>query len=163
MRAIRYGSRTAYRGYPFKDNGHYVGHDEPSIKFIASAPGSGNAMTYFMRLPVNPPRRPTTSGSVTTYGELSPAPWFGLPLCDANSYPQNPCTPDSDTNSGDIGNPFAAGAAFMEMQFYPPGFTPFQDNITELPNSQTLFMNSGDTLQVSISDPAAGFTIRIKI
>ena len=41
----------------------------------------------------------TASGSVTNYGELSVAPWFGLPICDPNSYPQNACKPDSDKNS----------------------------------------------------------------
>ena len=28
----------------FVDNGWYVGHDEPSVKFISSASGSGNTM-----------------------------------------------------------------------------------------------------------------------
>ena len=30
------------KSYRFDDNGVYVGHDEPSMKFISSAPGSGN-------------------------------------------------------------------------------------------------------------------------
>jgi hypothetical protein len=32
-----------YDGKPsrFSDNGHYVGHDEPSIRFLSSVPGSG--------------------------------------------------------------------------------------------------------------------------
>jgi hypothetical protein len=47
-------------------------------------------------------------------------------MCDPNSYPQNPCTPDSDSNTGD-GPPTDAGSAFMELQFYPPGYAPFQD------------------------------------
>src|SRR5438270_327804 len=34
----------------FKDNGVYIGHDEPNVKFISPAPGSANDMTYFMRL-----------------------------------------------------------------------------------------------------------------
>jgi len=109
----------------FYDNGHYVGHDEPTVKFISSLKGSGNTMTYVVRLPRDPARSPTASGSVTDYGELSVAPWFGLPMCDPHSYPQNPCTPDSDSNSGLLTNPSAAGSAFLEMQFYPPGFTPF--------------------------------------
>ncbi len=107
------------------DNGWYVGHDEPSVKFISSASGSGNQMTYTMELPVDPAAAPTPDGSVSHYGELSIAPWFGLPICDPKSYPQNPCTPDSDSNSGSISDPNAAGSAFMELQFYPPGFTPF--------------------------------------
>ena len=124
--------RTASKPYwhRFTDNGHYVGHDEPSVKFISTAPGSGNTMTYFMRLPIDPRRPATNTGSVVRYAQLSPAPWFGLPLCDNFSYPQNPCLPHSDANSGSISDPNAAGSAFMELQFYPPGFTPFADNVS---------------------------------
>jgi hypothetical protein len=113
---------------PFYDNGHYVGHDEPSVKFISSRPGSGNNMTYFMRLPIDPKKAPTPSGSVVDYGQLSIAPWFGLPICDPRSYPQLPCKPDSDSNKGGINNPYDAGSAFLELQLYPPGFTPFVDS-----------------------------------
>ena len=112
----------------FEDNGHYIGHDEPSVKFISSTPGSGNTMTYLQTLPVDPVKLPTPTASVTDYAQLSVAPWFGLPLCDPKSYPQNPCTPDSDSNAGSISNPNDAGSAFMELQFYPPGFTPFIDS-----------------------------------
>ncbi len=122
---IRYLNGKATR---FVDNGWYVGHDEPSVKFISSAPGSGNTMSYVMKVSQDPVTAPTASGSVTDYGQLSVAPWFGLPICDSGSYPQNPCTPDSDSNSGAISNPAAAGSAFMELQFYPPGFTPFVDS-----------------------------------
>ncbi len=117
-----------YNGHAtrFYDNGHYVGHDEPSVKFISSVTGSGNTMTYDMRLPKDPVKAPTASGSVTNYEELSVAPWFGLPMCDPKSYPQNACTPDSDLNTG-LGAPTDAGSAFMELQFYPPGWTPFTD------------------------------------
>lgn len=114
----------------FIDNGWYVGHDEPSAKFISSAAGSANHMTYFMQLAVDPKGAPTTNPkgkTVTDYAELSPAPWFGLPICDGNSYPQNHCTPDSDSNLGSISNPADAGSAFMELQFYPPGYQPFVD------------------------------------
>jgi hypothetical protein len=206
----------------FVDNGHYVGHDEPSVKFISSAPGSGNTMSYLMQLPRDPKKAATNSGSVINYAELSIAPWFGLPMCDPGSYPQNPCTPHSDANSGSFFDPHAAGSAFMELQFYPPGFTPFADNascsktqwcsaltIDSLeskfnfadlnpnceepqnfaflqrngiptgppgpqlsdtasltPNSQTLMLNPGDVLKVSITDPLtgpnAGFTTTVK-
>jgi uncharacterized membrane protein len=113
--------------YRFEDNGHYIGHDEPSVKFISSTPGSGNTMTYLTKIPVDPHQSPTPSGSVTNYGQLSVAPWFGLPMCDPKSYPQNACTPDSDTNTG-LGAPTDAGSAFMELQLYPPGYTPFIDS-----------------------------------
>ena len=125
---------TAHDSYSdngrFVDNGHYVGHDEPSVKFISSTPGSGNTMTYYMQLPRDPKKAATNSGSVVKYAELSVAPWFGLPICDPGSYPQNPCTPHSDANSGSFFDPNAAGSAFMELQFYPPGFTPFADNVS---------------------------------
>jgi hypothetical protein len=130
VKKLKYGGRTVERGYQLLDNGHYVGHDEPSVKFISNGKNTGNTMTYFMKLPTNPAAPPTSTGTVTTYGELSPAPWFGLALCDSGSYPQNKCIPDSNKNSGSIDDPFAAGSAFMELQFYPPGFTPFQDNIS---------------------------------
>jgi hypothetical protein len=116
--------------YRFTDNGHYVGHDEPSVKFISNDPGSGNTMSYAMRLPKDPSKAPTANGSVTKYGELSIAPWFGLNMCDPKSFPQKPCTPDSDTNTGALGDPNAAGSAFMELQFYPPGFAPFIDGVS---------------------------------
>ena len=118
------------KSYRFEDNGVYVGHDEPSIKFISSRPGTGNNFTYVNRLSTDPHGKPTVSANGkmrADYAELSPAPWFGLPICDPGSYPQNPCTPDSDSNGGAINDPNAAGSAFMELQFYPPGYGPFVD------------------------------------
>jgi hypothetical protein len=117
-------------GGRFEDNGTYIGHDEPSVKFISSRPGTGNDMTYVNRLSTDPAAAPTVTPNgktVSDYAELSPAPWFGLPICDPNSYPQNPCTPDSDSNGGAINDPNAAGSAFLELQFYPPGYGPFVD------------------------------------
>src|SRR5262245_50768884 len=40
--------RSLYDGKParFYDNGHYVGHDEPSIRFLSSVPGSANNVTW---------------------------------------------------------------------------------------------------------------------
>jgi hypothetical protein len=205
-------------GGRFEDNGVYVGHDEPSVKFISSAPGSGNNMTYVMRLAKDPKGKPTVSPNgktVSDYAELSPAPWFGLPICDPGSYPQNPCTPDSDSNSGGINDPNAAGSAFLEVQLYPPGYQPFVDapscdathwcaaltidslesefNFANLntaceeptnfaflqrngvptgppspqladvstftPNTQTLLMNQGDTLALSLRDTPQGLLV----
>ena len=102
----------------------YVGHDEPSVKFESTRPGSGNTMTYTMQLPTDPAAAPTPNGSVTHYAELSAAPWFGLGICDPKSYPQKPCKPLSDSNSGSASDPNAAGSAFMELQWYPPGLAP---------------------------------------
>ena len=47
-----------------------------------------------------------------------------MELCDPNSTPLLPCTPRSDANAP-RGNYPGGGAAFMELQFYPPGFAPF--------------------------------------
>ena len=49
-----------------------------------------------------------------------PSLWYSMALCDPNSFPQLPCTPDSDTNSPH-GNYPGGGSAFLELQFYPPG------------------------------------------
>jgi len=119
-------------GGRFYDNGHYIGHDEPSIRFLSSRPGSGNNVTFTERLPVDPAAMPTVKRpghDVTHFFELSVAPWFGMSICDPNSYPQRPCTPLSDANAPH-GNFAGGGGAFMEMQFYPPGFAPFADSVS---------------------------------
>src|SRR5215468_10657098 len=66
---------------------------------------------------------------VTHWFELSIAPWFGMSICDPNSYPQTNCTPNSDSNAPQGTFP-GGGGAFMEMQFYPPGFAPFADSVS---------------------------------
>ena len=52
-------------------------------------------------------------------------------MCDPNSTPMRPCRPNSDSNAPNPNVPGSgAGAAFVELQFYPPGFAPFVDNIS---------------------------------
>ena len=136
--------------FRFEDNEHYIGHDEPSVKFISHAPGSGNTMTYLTRIPVDPKTAPTASGRVTNYGELSVAPWFGLPMCDSLSFPQGNCTPDSDSN-----NPNVAGSAFMELQLYPPGYTPFVDSMSCSATQWCAALNI-DSLECNISGNCNG-------
>src|SRR5262245_10548916 len=41
----------------FEDNGHYIGHDEPSIEFFSTTPGSGNSARYDLVLPTDPSKR----------------------------------------------------------------------------------------------------------
>jgi hypothetical protein len=116
----------------FYDNGHYIGHDEPSIRFISDAPGSGDDVTFVERLGVDPRQLPTVSRpghDVTHYFELSVAPWFSIDVCDPDSTPEMPCKPESDSNAPSATSP-GGGAAFVEVQFYPPGFAPFVDNIS---------------------------------
>ena len=42
---------------PFQSLGSYVGHDEPSVIFKSGVPGSGNDITYDIRLPKDPPQQ----------------------------------------------------------------------------------------------------------
>ena len=112
----------------FYDNGWYIGHDEPDVQFYSTSPGSGNNMVYRITLPNRDPV-PTQSGSSVAWFELTPAMWFSLALCDSNSYPQNPCIPNSDQNTG-TGLPTDAGVAVLELQLYPPGWPPFVSQIS---------------------------------
>jgi len=98
-------------GYPrFFDNGHYIGHDEPSIRFISNRPGSGNNVTYQMTLPKDPPTLPRNNGSGGTDSfQLHPTFWLGMVMCDSQGSPNPdgtaltghatvPCKPDSNSN-----------------------------------------------------------------
>src|SRR5213594_1773846 len=106
----------------------YVGHDEPSVLFYSSRSGSGNRMSYDLNLPTDPsPTNPTQAGKSYSF-QLNGAFWFGMALCDTQSYPNqvSTCTPDSDSNIVDPAvSPNHPGTAFMEMQFYPPGWVPW--------------------------------------
>jgi hypothetical protein len=115
--------------------GEYVGHDEPSLIFKSGLAGSGNDMTYTMTLPRDPKRQPnaTGAGGTTWNFELRPTFWFGMTLCDTQSAPEftHTCRPDSDSNNLVGTNPAAPnyigkhpGNAFMELQFYGPGYVP---------------------------------------
>jgi hypothetical protein len=106
----------------------YVGHDEPSLVFYSDKPGSGNRMSYDLTLPRDPsPKNPTTPGKSYQF-QLNGALWFGMAMCDTQSYPEqvSTCTPNSDSNIVDPAvSPNHPGTAFMEMQFYPPGWVPW--------------------------------------
>jgi hypothetical protein len=124
---------------------YYVGHDEPSLLFYSNRAGSGNANVYQLTLPTDPKAQPSQNGTGTTWNfQLHPAFWFGMAMCDDQSAPNpkgaatgsraGPTVPgaaDSDTNiyTGHLGDPKYIGqhpgSAFMEMQFYPPGWAPW--------------------------------------
>ena len=106
----------------------YVGHDEPSLLFYSKKPGSGSRMQYNLSLPRDPsPSHPNTPGKSYQF-QLNGAFWFGMALCDTQSYPEqiSTCPASSDSN---IVNPAVSpkhpGTAFLEMQFYPPGWIPW--------------------------------------
>jgi hypothetical protein len=106
----------------------YVGHDEPSAVFYSDVPGSGNHMTYSLRLPRDPsPANPNTPGKSYQF-QLNGALWLGMAMCDTQSYPNqvSTCTPDSNGNIVDPAvSPKHPGTAFTELQFYPPGWVPW--------------------------------------
>jgi hypothetical protein len=128
----------------FFENGKYIGHDEPDLRFLSTKPGSGENVTWTERLGLDPAAAPTVTnpgGDVTHYVELTIAPWFSMALCNPQSYPENPCKPRSDANApaescivvsstpctqANAGG----GSSFLEVQFYPPGEAPFPDNIS---------------------------------
>jgi hypothetical protein len=119
--------------------GAYTGHDEPSVLFYSDVRGSGNTGRYRLRLPKDPPTLPTQDGTGGTFNfQLHPTFWVGMAMCDDQSAPNPggssvgpniPCTRDSDSNIFDGPDPNKRdyigkhpGSAFMEMQFYPPGW-----------------------------------------
>jgi hypothetical protein len=127
-------------GGRFYDNGEYIGHDEPSTTFLSTANGSGNNVTWNYSLGLDPSAAPTGTNpghDVTHWFELTPAPWASMAICDPLSYPQTPCQAENDGNRPaclGVSCPYnsypGAGAAFMELQLYPPGMAPFADNIS---------------------------------
>jgi hypothetical protein len=121
--------------------GEYTGHDEPSLLFYSNAPGSGNSNLYHLTVPSDPKVMPNQSGTAGTWNfQLHPAFWLGMALCDNQSGPEYthaPCTPDSDTNIFDGTDENAAdyigkhpGTAFLEVQFYPPGWAPWPPGVS---------------------------------
>jgi hypothetical protein len=103
--------------------GRYVGHDEPELNFYSFQHGSGNNVRYSFTLPKEPP--PSADHRVSYDFQLRPAFWFGMVLCDTTSYPEqmSTCTPNSDRNIVDPRvSPRHPGAAFLELQLYPPGW-----------------------------------------
>jgi hypothetical protein len=91
-------------------------------------------MTYTVTLPKDPKRFLKASGAAgTTWNfQLRPTFWFGVTLCDTESAPEftKTCKPDSEANDLEGTNPAKAdyidkhppGNAYMELQFYPPGY-----------------------------------------
>jgi len=118
----------------------YVGHDEPATLFYDNHQGAGNNATYLVRLPKDPPTPPRQDGTGGTFNfQLHPAFWFGMAMCDSESAPEytHVCTPDSDRNIYDSADPNSPryigkhpGTAFMEMQFYPPGWAPWPAGVS---------------------------------
>jgi hypothetical protein len=121
--------------------GRYTGHDEPSVLFYSDKAGSGNNNRYRIVVPKDPPTLPKQDGTGGTFNfQDRIAFWFGMDLCDNQSAPEfthEPCTPNSDTNIFDGSDPARPdyigrhpGTAFLELQFYPPGWVSFENAIS---------------------------------
>jgi len=121
--------------------GGYTGHDEPAALFYSNAAGSGNSMSYRLKIPTEPPTPPNQAGTGGTDNfQLHPTFWFGMALCNDQSDPnpggssvgpQIACKPNSDSNIYNSPDPSSPryigrhpGTAFLELQFYPPGWAP---------------------------------------
>jgi len=116
--------------------GAYTGHDEPSALFMSKRSGTGGRdLVYTLKLPKNPPKPPRQDGMGPTWDfQLRATFWLGLTMCDTESAPEftKTCRPNSDFNarfrSLDPKSPFylgkSPGNAFMELQFYEPGWVP---------------------------------------
>jgi hypothetical protein len=111
---------TEVQDYYHAYGGKYVGHDEPSVLYYSNVPGAGNSNSWQVTLPKDPP--PSVKPGRSWSFQLTPAFWFGMAMCDTQSYPQvtNTCSPDSDSNITPLAQ--HPGTAFMELQFYPPGW-----------------------------------------
>jgi hypothetical protein len=132
---------------PIGYDGAYTGHDEPSTLFYSNTPGSGGSQLYRLTIPADPPTLPKQDASGGTFNfQDRIAFWFGLALCDDESGPnpggswvgtEIPCAPNSDTNIYDSGILDAPdyigkhpGTAFMELQFYPPGWVQWPPGVS---------------------------------
>lgn len=122
-------------------DGAYTGHDEPSLLFYSNTPGAGNSNLYRLVLPQEPTQQPSQDGLGATWSfQLHPAFWFGMAMCDTQSAPEyqhDTCAADSDANIFDNPSPAAPdyighhpGTAFMEMQFYPPGWAAWEPGVS---------------------------------
>jgi hypothetical protein len=110
--------------------GHYVGHDEPGVWDYSNVPGSGNHARWTLHLPTDPPPNPVPGADSYSF-EQHTAFWFGMDLCASQSYPEqtSTCKPDSDSNIvNPKDSPDHPGSAFLELQFYPPGYTQMPSN-----------------------------------
>ena len=129
--------------------GHYVGHDEPSVLFYSNKAGSGNQMQYSGILPTEPSATNVPGKHVYTF-QYAAAFWFGMAMCDSQSYPElvNSCVPDSNVNIvNPAKSPYHPGTAYMELQFYPPGLRPAVERL------QLLGQRSGVSRSPSTASP----------
>jgi hypothetical protein len=118
------------------EDGAYTGHDEPTVQFSSHRPGTGGKrLVYNITLPRNASVKPNQAGTGGTWDFQRRATfWFSITMCDTQSSPNftHTCKPNRDANarfrSGHPHSPNyigrSPGNAFMELQFYAPGWVP---------------------------------------
>ena len=129
-------------GGRFYDNGTYIGHDEPDMAFLSRQPGSGNDVTWTETLSARPVGSADRREPRSRRRSLVRAVDRAVAL-DGVVRPQ--LLPGGSVHAGkrrqrsrsvlESGEPVrdgyqGGGSAFMEMQFYPPGFSPFANAIS---------------------------------
>jgi hypothetical protein len=144
---------TEVQDYEAAFHGAYVGHDEPSVLYYSNVPGAGNRNQWQVTLPKDPP--PSVKRGRSWSFQLTPTFWFGMAMCDTQSYPVqvHQCRPDSNSNITSLAR--HPGTAFMELQFYPPGWVK-QFNSQSCDPRQWCAAMTIDSLS---EDPIAGTTL----
>src|SRR6266852_3484323 len=158
--------------------GYYVGHDEPSLLFYSSTPGSGNNDLYTLDLPKDPPTTPVQDGSGGTFNfQFHPPGWARWPLGNSCSARQwcaalNIDSLSQNLNTGQNLNSTCAsvtGLEYVNFAFITHNgvsqapASPVNSTLaTFTPDvSKDLFMNSGDALSVKLQDTPDGFQVVI--
>ena len=119
----------------------YTGHDEPSALFYSNVPGSGNNANYRLVIPTDPPILPKQDGraarSTSRTASRSGSGWTCATTSPRPSTRTIRARPNSDSNIFDGADPtqpdyigFHPGTAFLEVQFYPPGWVPWLEAIS---------------------------------
>jgi hypothetical protein len=144
---------TEVQDYEHAFGGAYVGHDEPSVLYYSNVPGAGNRNQWQLTLPKDPP--PSVKPGRSWSFQLTPAFWFGMAMCDTASYPEqvSTCAADSDANIAPLAK--HPGTAFMELQFYPPGWVKQFNSQSCDPRDWCAAM----TIDSLSEDPVAGTTL----
>ena len=104
-------------------------HDEPAVQFCSTTPGSGNSARYNLALPRRPGDARRTARSPAPSGTSRPTSRRGSAWSCATprASPRRagPASPiPTRTTSPRRRRRDHAGTAFMELQFYPPGYAP---------------------------------------
>jgi hypothetical protein len=78
--------------------GNHVDQDAPSVLFYSKPGRRGQHMTLHLTRPTDPPKTNPLAPGRSFNLQLHPAFWFGMAMCDTQSYPTqvSTCAPDID-------------------------------------------------------------------